>query len=195
VAAPLIPNVGGGIKCLVRFVGRGGSSGTMQLRQAEHSLLRWSQPTEGEMISPIADLQYLELAEDFYQAFRDLPPNGPSGSPVSWPRYFALCHAIELALNAFLLIHGMTEEQLKRQPYGHNISALIAEAIKRGLNINAKVRSDIERLTEPHQKYWPRYPRQSGSAVIIDQLEGSSVELLKAVRLKIRSGNVLHVQY
>ena len=95
-------------------------------------------------------------------------------------------------MNAFLLIHGMTEEQLKRQPYGHNISALIAEAIKRGLNINAKVRSDIERLTEPHQKYWPHY---CGSAVVIDQLEGSSVELLKAVRLKIRSGNVLHVKY
>ena len=89
----------------------------------------------------------------------------------------------------------MTEQQLKTQTHGHNISALIKEAIVRGLNIDAKVHSDIKHLTEPHQKYWPRYPRQSGSAVIIDQLEGSSVELLKAVRLKIRSGNVLHVQY
>jgi hypothetical protein len=148
------------------------------------------QPTEGEMTSLVADLQYLELAEEYYQAFRDLPPNGPSGKPISWPRYFALCHAIELALNAFLLAHGMTEQQLKSQ-YGHNISALIAEAI----NIDAKVRSDIKHLTEPHQKYWPRYPRQSGPAVAIDQLEGPSVELLKAVRLEIRGGNPLHVKY
>jgi hypothetical protein len=147
------------------------------------------------MTSLIADLQYLELAEEYYQAFRDLPPNGPSGKPVSWPRYFALCHAIELALNAFLLAHGMTEQQLKTQTHGHNISALIKEAIVRGLNIDAKVHSDIKHLTEPHQKYWPRYPRQTGPVVIIDQLEGPSVELLKAVRLAIRGGNVLYVKY
>ena len=155
-----------------------------------------SADTQGsEMTSPVADLPYLELAEEFYQAFRDLPPNGPSGIPVNWPRYFALCHAIELALNAFLLAHGMTEQQLKGSAYGHNITALMAEAILRGLKIDPTVRSNIELLTEPHQKYWPRYPRQSGPVVIIDQLEEPSVELLKAVRLAIRGGNVLYIRY
>jgi hypothetical protein len=147
------------------------------------------------MTTPIVGLQYLEKAEEFYQAFRDLPADGPSGISVSWPRYFALCHATELALNAFLQVHGMTEQQLKSTACGHNISTLLAEAIARGLNINAKVRSDIELLTELHQKYWPRYPRQSGPVVIIDQLEEPSVEVLKAVRLAIRGGNVLFIQY
>jgi hypothetical protein len=42
------------------------------------------QPAQGGgMTSPIAGLQYFELAEEFYQAFRDWPPNGPSGIPVS----------------------------------------------------------------------------------------------------------------
>jgi hypothetical protein len=84
---------------------------------------------------------------------------------------------------------------VKNQAYGHNIPALIAEAIARGLNIDAKVRSDIELLTQAHQKYWPRYPRQSGPVVIIDQLEEPSVEILKAVRLAIRGGNVRYVRY
>lgn len=145
------------------------------------------------MASPVADLQYFELAEEYYQAFRHLPPNGPSGIPVNWPRYFVLCHAVELALNAFLLAHGMTEQQLKGQ--GHNISALMSEAILRGLKVDSTVRSEIELLTEPHQKFWPRYPRQNGPVVIVDQLEKPSVELLKAVRLAIRGGNVLYVHY
>jgi len=147
------------------------------------------------MTSPIADQQYLELAEEYYKAFLDLPKDGPSGIPVNWPRYFALCHAIELALNAFLLALGVTEQELKGKAYGHNITALMKEAIKRGLSLDPKVRTDIELLTDVHQKYWPRYPRQSGPVVIIDQLAKPSVELLKAVRLAIRGGNPLHVKY
>ena len=65
------------------------------------------------MTNPIADLQHLQLAEEFYKAFRDLPPEGPSGVPVNWPRYFALCHATELALKAFLLAHGWTDQQIR----------------------------------------------------------------------------------
>jgi len=71
----------------------------------------------------------------------------------------------------------------------------MTEAILRGLKIDPTVRSDIDLLTEPHQKYWPRYPRQSAPVVIIEQLEKPSVELLKAVRLAIRGGNVLYVHY
>jgi hypothetical protein len=41
--------------------------------------------------------EFLERAEEFYQAYRDLPAR----SPPSWPRYFMLCHSIELALKAY----------------------------------------------------------------------------------------------
>jgi hypothetical protein len=36
----------------------------------------------------------LKRAEEFVQAYRDLPKT----PPPSWPRYFLFCHAIELAL-------------------------------------------------------------------------------------------------
>jgi hypothetical protein len=41
---------------------------------------------------------HLRLAEDFLQAYVDLPIRLP---PQSWPRYLMLCHAVELALKAF----------------------------------------------------------------------------------------------
>ena len=147
------------------------------------------------MISPVAQLQYLALAEEFYQAFRDLPKNGPSGVPVNWPRYFALCHATELALKAFLLAHGWSEQQIKARQFRHNISDLMTEAIALGLNISPAARSDIDLLSEAHEKFWPRYPDQTGPVFLIDQFEKPFVELLTAVTQAIRGGNRLHVNY
>jgi hypothetical protein len=71
------------------------------------------------MASPVAQLQHLELTEEFYKAFRDLPEKGPSGIPVNWPRYFALCHATELALKAFLLAHGWFDRQTRSPVFRH----------------------------------------------------------------------------
>jgi hypothetical protein len=148
------------------------------------------------MTSPVAQLQHLELAEEFYKAFRDLPQNGPSGIPVNWPRYFALCHATELALKAFLLAHGWSDQQIRDIVFRHDISNLMAEAIRLGLNIRPAVRSDIDLLSEAHKEFWPRYPKQTGSSVyIIDQFEKPFVELLTAVALAIRGGTRQWVNY
>jgi len=146
------------------------------------------------MTSPVADLQHLELAEEFYKAFRDLPQNGPSGVPVNWPRYFALCHAIELALKAFLLAHGWSDQQTRDFKFRHNISKLMTEAIALGLNISPTARSEIDLLSEAHKKYLPRYP-QGGAVFTIEQFEQPFVELLTAVALAIRGGTRLWVNY
>jgi hypothetical protein len=92
------------------------------------------------MASPVAQLQHLELTEEFYKAFRDLPEKGPSGIPVNWPRYFALCHATELALKAFLLAHGWFDRQTRSPVFRHDISNLMSEAIQLGLNISLAAR-------------------------------------------------------
>ena len=148
------------------------------------------------MTNAVLHLQHLELAEEFYKAFRDLPPKGPSGIPISWPRYFMLCHATELALKAFLLAHGWTEQQMKGRPFGHNISNLLAEAIKLGLNIGPLALSEIDRLSQAHEEFWHRYPKQTGDPVfVIDDFEKYIVELLTAVALAIRGGNRQWVQY
>jgi hypothetical protein len=75
----------------------------------------------------LRQFDYLERAEQFYQAFGDLPQR----PPPAWPRYFMLCHAIELALKAYLAAHGATAQQLK--DFRHNFTALLNEAINKGL--------------------------------------------------------------
>ncbi len=140
------------------------------------------------MTNPVSYLQHLELAEEFYKAFRDLRRRGR--------RAYQLCHATELALKAFLLAHGWTEQQMKGRPFGHNISNLLAEAIKLGLNIGPLALSEIDRLSQAHEEFWHRYPKQTGDPVfIIDDFEKYIVELLTAVALAIRGGNRQWVQY
>jgi hypothetical protein len=70
------------------------------------------------------------LAEEFYQAYTDLPPR----NPPYWPRYFMLCHSIELGLKAYLAYHGTTHEQLKKQGVQHNLRGLMRNAVKAGLS-------------------------------------------------------------
>ena len=43
---------------------------------------------------------YFECARQFLTAYDDLTERPP---PKSWPRYFMLCHAIELALKGYLV--------------------------------------------------------------------------------------------
>jgi len=115
---------------------------------------------------------------------------------VNWPRYFALCHATELALKAFLLAHGWTDQQIRGPAFRHDISNLMVAAIALGLKTSSTARSEIDLLSEAHKDFWPRYPKQTGGVVfIIDQFEKPFIELLTAVALAIRGGNRLWVQY
>gem|GEM_PF-6567937 len=49
------------------------------------------------MVCPHGLMPFLARAEEFYQAYRDFTAQ----SPALWPRYFLLCHSIELALKAY----------------------------------------------------------------------------------------------
>ncbi|MGJ5155397.1 hypothetical protein [Bradyrhizobium sp. HKCCYLR1023] len=168
----------------------------MSKRVKSASQTKKAAPKQVAPVNPLVHLQHLELAEEFLKAFRDLPREGPSGIPVSWPRYFMLCHAIELALKAFLLARGRTVPELRSRPFGHDISALMTEAIGLGLSIGPLARSEIDRLSKAHEEFWHRYPRQAGDPVfVIDDFEHYFVELLTAVTLAIRGGNRLWVNY
>jgi hypothetical protein len=93
---------------------------------------------------------YLRLAGDFYLAFRDLPPRIP---PQSWPRYFMLCHAIELALKAYLAYQGATPKELRAKNVGHNLTELLTRAINKGLTLGEAAQKDIGLLSEAHQEF------------------------------------------
>jgi hypothetical protein len=50
--------------------------------------------------------------------------------------YIITFHAIELGLKAFLVKQGLTEDQLRRKPFGHNLIGLFEEAKRRGLALD-----------------------------------------------------------
>lgn len=137
------------------------------------------------MYHPAVHYDFLERAEEFYEAFCQLPPVGPRGE--SWPRYFLFCHAIELALKAFLARFGVSPPKLEKRPFGHDIDSLMTEALARGLNIGSLAVSEIRQLNEAHMKNWPRYPSKEVKPwFVIDQFEPYVVELLQAVSVALR---------
>jgi hypothetical protein len=147
-----------------------------------------------QMPQPLMALDLLERAEEFYQAYRDLPRR----KPPSWPRYFMLCHAIELALKAYILFRGQrTMSQLEKQELGHKLDKLLSEAVTAGLLVGILARSEIELLNEAHTKYWARYPKKDDKPVfVIDDFEVYAVELLRAIATSLRGPNYwLYVRY
>src|SRR5262245_6196559 len=91
----------------------------------------------------------LNLAREYRQAYYDLR----QAAPLSWPRYFLLCHSIELVLKAYLAHHGLTEKQLSDPPFRHNIKNLLDQAIKCGLRLSANTETNITLLTKAHTQH------------------------------------------
>ena len=130
----------------------------------------------------------LERAEEFLEAFRQLPI--PERRWISWPRYFLLCHAIELGLKAFLASRGVQETELRRD-FAHKLDALMREALCKGLNghVGILAAGELRLLDEAHKKHWARYPREERKPVLmIDNYEPYVAELLRGVSKAIRDG-------
>jgi hypothetical protein len=127
---------------------------------------------------------HLALAQDFYQAFRELPRHIP---PRSWPRYFTLCHAAELAFKAYLLHHGATRRELGARKVRHSLNSLLARATTKGLVLSAQARIDFGLLHQAHEEFWHRYPKEDWTTAVytIDQFEGAVAELLNAVAIDL----------
>jgi len=84
-------------------------------------------------------------------------------------------------------LRGVTQDQLKKKPFGHELQELLGKAIEKGLEISQSARSKIEMLDEAHTEHWPRYPREDAKPVfIISHFEPYVEELFDAVRLKVR---------
>jgi hypothetical protein len=129
----------------------------------------------------------LDRAEEFFEAFRQLP-SLPRGRWISWPRYFLLCHAVEMGLKAFLVSRRVPEGKLRTE-FGHKIDPLMRAALAKGLNIGVLAASELMQLDEAHTKHWPRYPREEGKPVfMIDSFEPYARELLQGVSKSIRGG-------
>lgn len=70
---------------------------------------------------------------------------------VSPVKYYLLGHALELYLKSFLMKQGVPLSTLKKKPYSHNISRLLAEAkakgIERHFRISPELVTDIDEFS------------------------------------------------
>jgi len=69
-------------------------------------------------------------AEVYLAAARALPLPKVPFEPV---RPYLVCHAIELALKAFLSLRGAAMLELAEGPYAHNLDTLLQKAVENGL--------------------------------------------------------------
>jgi HEPN domain len=137
--------------------------------------------TKPDHYADFRPIQYLDFADQFYSAFHQLPERPP---PFSWPRYFLLCHSIELALKAYLAQVGATLEQLKYD-FGHKLDKLVDEAVKKGLPLPTTTQETIKLLNKAHTEFRHRYPGE-GTVYVIEHFIPAVRELLTTVSNAIR---------
>lgn len=69
----------------------------------------------------------LWFANDYYQAYLTLQESHPKDVDLLSPKFYLLCHALELAIKSWLRKEGFTVKQLVK--FDHNLIALLAELI------------------------------------------------------------------
>lgn len=85
------------------------------------------------MTSPTLHLEFFFRAGQFRRAYEQLLPDR---EPPDWPKYLLAFHAVELALKAYLIQCGVSEEDLKDE-FRHDLKKLLNEAVNRGLCLPA----------------------------------------------------------
>lgn len=72
--------------------------------------------------------------------------------PTSIPAYYLVCHAIELALKAFLRGSGASLSVLKR--LGHDLPLLFEKAIRNSLDAHCKLTAEHQRAVTLANRYY-----------------------------------------
>jgi len=108
--------------------------------------------------------EFFDRARAFRRAYETLQS---SGRPLEWPKYLLFYHAMELALKAYLIRQGVSEQDLTKK-FSHDMKKLVNAAVSRGLTLPPGSQGMIAGLggqppdlvtVPPHIK--PRYPPHS----------------------------------
>jgi hypothetical protein len=98
---------------------------------------------------------YLDDAEAYLSAAKQLDGHASHFSP----KYFLLCHAIELALKAYILGQGGTEKEAKK--IRHDLTAAWSRAVALGFPSSTELETIVRLVAPPHRDYSFRYSNQS----------------------------------
>ncbi len=80
---------------------------------------------EEELETRLTSRGLIKYAWDYFKSFEDLHEKHPKSVERYEVKYYLLCHAIELAMKAFLHEKGYTRKQLS--DIGHDLEKLIQE--------------------------------------------------------------------
>jgi hypothetical protein len=102
------------------------------------------------------------------------------------PRYFLLCHTIELILKAYIAWRRrITADELKNL-FRYDLPKLLDEAMRLGLKVGPSAENNIEKLAEAHGEYLAHPMEAANRVLVIEYLVERDIDqLFKAVRQKM----------
>ncbi len=107
------------------------------------------------------------------------------------PAEFLYWHSIELFLKAYLLLDGMELRKLRSRDYGHNITALATEAIKRGLILSDKDQELLSFMPSTEDMIDLRYLKVGVRTVPdFEEIEETCGNLYREVGLQIQKRGI-----
>jgi hypothetical protein len=102
------------------------------------------------------------------------------------PQYFLLCHTIELILKAYIASRRrITVDELKTL-FGYNLTKLLHEAVRLGLNVSPSAENNIEKLIEARSEYAIHPMAAVNRVLVVEYLVERDIDaLFEAVRQKL----------
>ena len=136
----------------------------------------------------VSPFYFVLYAEDFYEASCSYVTDRKF-SPV---KYYLLCHSIELSFKAFLLLKGVSRDEIAQKPYGHNLTNILEKCESLGfqelVDISKTQKSEIEELNKWYSRkgfeYFEIKNINSGTSTLpelhlVQQLAELLIECLK----------------
>jgi hypothetical protein len=94
---------------------------------------------------------YFSIAVEYLKDAKILHERDPQFGGLG--KYLLACHALEIGLKSFLARERLSEKELSRKPYGHDLTVLYEEAARRGLDLAHDVRATIDHANCYHYKF------------------------------------------
>jgi hypothetical protein len=96
---------------------------------------------------------YFSIALEYWNDAKILDERDPQFGGLG--KYLLACHALEVGRKSFLAKERLSEKEFSRRPFGHDLTALYEEAVRRGLDLRVAhdVRATIDHANCYHYKF------------------------------------------
>jgi hypothetical protein len=106
------------------------------------------------------------------------------GAEPTWPKYFLLTHAIELAIKAYIVSRedAAVAAPTKKTPANHDLVGLYDYAVLYGLTPSPLVTNNLPHISDLHQIHYARYPQEKVKPVaMISEFDDLADELFESI--------------